>query len=455
MFSRAFIALLFGSCAVALSACGGGGSSGGALPSGPAPQPAASASASPGSTAPLNPGQSFAYTGTLLQTQFRSQPAPMPTATTLVTVQQTGTVKDQQAFNGTTGLYDGSVAETDTTLLQTSTSQTDTYYGFSTPASNGSTQLLEYGSTWADDNSDTLTYTYASPLVLDELPETSGASWTNSPAATILEDDTTNANGPAFFSKQVVNANGSYTETTTYPPAYATGSSVITQNADGSGSITNVAGAGAVVFGAPQPQGDGTYVLPYSVYSVPSPGPNDQPSVSQNIPAWFTVPPTLFSETDSDLGSQPIPSACHAPSSIASAIEIQRTISRVDTILGYTETQTTSDYRIPTSGVVCVVMNDTQNQYYDWNGDVQHIFSPTPIQVNTIAETLGLTSGASADSARRATTQSAAAAGLSTQAIAAAQMRFYLRVRQLRTLTKQRVVRSVTSYLEKQKGAVL
>ncbi len=344
MFSRAFIALLFGSCALALAACGGG-SSGGALPSDPTPQPTVSASASPGSTAPLNAGQSFAYTGTLLQTQFRSLPAPMPTATTLVTVQQAGTVKDQQAFNGTTGLYDGSVAETDTTALQTSTSQTDTYYGVSTPAPNGSTELLEYGSTWADDNNDTLTYTYATPLVLDELPETSGASWTNSPAVTILENDATNANGPAFFSKQVINTDGSYTETTTYPASYGPpgGSSVITQNADGSGSITNVAGAGAVIFGTPQPQGDGTYALPYSVYTVPNPGPNDQPQVSQTIPAWFTVPPTLYSETDSDLGSQQVPAACHAPSSITSATEIQRTISRVDTILGYTETQTTSD----------------------------------------------------------------------------------------------------------------
>ncbi len=100
-------------------------------------------------------------------------------------------------------------------------------------------------------------------------------------------------------------------------------------------------------------------------------------------------------------------------------------------------------------------MNDTQNQYYDWNGDVQHIFSAVPIQVSTIAETLGLTSGASADSARRATAQNSAAAGISTQAIAAAQMRFNLRVRHLRTLTKLNVMRSVTSYLAKHKGASL
>jgi hypothetical protein len=170
----------------------------------------------------------------------------------------------------------------------------------------------------------------------------------------------------------------------------------------------------------------------------------------------------LYHETDGVIGSQPIPAACNVPSSVAtSAIETQRTVTRLDTVLGYTDEQTTNEYRVPSLGAVCMQMNDTQNAYYDFNGDSQFILSPssdpnyipTPIQVNTTAETLGLTIGASPANAKRRTA-SAAVTPLSLQAIAAAQMRFNQHVAQLREARKLSFTRAFKGFITKHQGGV-
>jgi len=399
-----------------------------------------SATVTTSSQVPLSAAQTFAFAGSSTVTQYRSVPAPMPTATTVATVQQTGTLKDQQTWNGVSGLYDASVAEIDTTALQTSTSQTDTYEAFSTPSAGGGYDFLEYGSTWADDNQDTLTSTYPTPLVLDRLPEVAQDSWTNSPAVTILENDTTDTDGTAFSSTTTYAADGSYTEATTFPPNYATGGqSVITENADGSGSITNVLGTTQIVFSAPAPLANGEYEIPFAVY-LPQTG--STPYETSDIPAWFAVPVSLYQETDKNLGAQSIPLACNVPASVAtSATKVERTTTRVDTILGYTDTQTVDEYRVLALGAVCVQMSDAQSLYYDFNDDQQFLFDDAPYQVNTTVETLGLQSGASPQSAHRRGAAAVTASPFSTEAIAAARTRFertILRARATRTLSAVR-----------------
>ncbi len=395
-------------------------------------------------------------------TQLRLLPAPMPTATTVTTVVQNGTLKDAQTFNGVSGLYDVSVAESDTTPLKTSTSQTDTYYAFSSRAPDGTTSLLDYGSTWADENGNTLTYQYTAPQILGELPEKAGASWSNTPAMTVSENDSSDASGSAIFSKTVYAQDGSYTETTTYPPTYNVGQSVITENADGSGSITNVLGVGSIVFSTPQAQSTGSYLLPYALYSAPNPGPTAQPLQSSSVGAWYTVPATVYHETDEDLGAQPVPAACNVPSSLASAaMETQRTISRTDTILGYTDTQTIDAYRVATVGAVCVQMNDMQNSYYDFNGDQQFIIAPssdptyvpTPYQTNTASETLGLSNGASPASDKH-TRRAASITPLSSAAIAVAHMQFEASVAHLRAQRKLAFVKAFKAFITKHNGGV-
>ncbi len=462
MLRRGSLALFFGGCAIALSACGGGSGTSGPPPALPATTVTPSTPPTPGPDIPLGAGQSFSYNGTMTATQLRLLPAPMPTATTLTTVQQNGVLKDGQTFNGVNRLYDVSVAESDSTALKTSTSQTDTYYALSSPAPDGTTSLLEYGSTWADENQNTLTYLYSTPQILGELPEKVGTSWTNTPAMTVYENDANDANGSAIFSKTVYAQDGSYTETTTYPPGYNAGQSIITENADGSGSISNVFGIGVIIFAPPQPQSLGTYLLPYAVYGSPNPGPTAQPLQSTTVGAWYTVPVTLYHEADADLGSQPLPAACNVPSSVATAaMDTRRTITRTDTILGYTDAQTIDEYRVRTAGAVCVQMNDTQNSYYDFNGDQLFIIAPsssptyvpTPYQTNTTSETLGLSNGASPSSKRRTAT-AATITPLSTAAIAAARMQFQARVAQLRTQRKVAFVKAFKAFITKHHGGV-
>ncbi len=389
-------------------------------------------------------------------TQLRLLPAPMPTSTSVVTVVQNGTLKDAQTFNGASGLYDDSVAETDTSALKTSSSQTDTYVALSSPAPDGSTTLFEYGSTWADENGNTLTYLFAAPQTIGELPEKTGASWTNDPAMTVYENDATDANGSAIFSKTVYAADGSYTQTTTYPPGYDRGQSITTQNADGSGSITNVAGAGAIVFSTPKPLYNGTYLLPYAVYTAPNPGPTAMPVQSGTVGAWYPVPASLYHESDTVLGPQSIPPACNVPATVAAtAIVTQRTIARTDTVLGYTDTQTFDAYRVPTVGAVCLQMSDTQNTFYDFNGDQQFIISssadptyvPKPYQTNTTVETLGLTGGAAPTDAARRSGAMARIAPLSNAAIAAAHMRFEAHVAHLRRDRALAFIKAFTTFI--------
>ncbi|HTJ25547.1 MAG TPA: hypothetical protein VMA36_05210 [Candidatus Limnocylindria bacterium] len=408
---------------------------------------------------PLSAGQSFTYSGNSTETFNRTYPAPMPTATIFTAIQQNGTVKDGQQFNGVSGLYDSSVAETDTTPLQTTTSQTDTYYGYTTPAANGSYALIEYGSMWADSNNDTLTYTYGTPLTLGLLPETGAGSWSNTAAVTIDENDAIDANGSAFYSHRVYAANGTYTETTTYPPGYSSVSDTgtITENADGSGMNATPMGPGAlhsayasVTLSAPQVQTDGSYRITYKVYAVPSPGPSDAPITSGQIPAWYPLPITLYHESDQDLGAQPIPAACNVPASTASsATKIERTINRVDTILGYTDTQTTDKFLVNALGAVCVQMQDLQTLYYDFSGDSQFNLSATPYQTTTTVETLALQSGASTASTKRST---ASVSPLSTAAIVAAQMHFNRTVEGLRAARRASVARGLQSLITSRQG---
>lgn len=402
--------LFLGGSVIALSACGGGSGTGGA-PSLPAAS--STATPTPGPDIQLGAGQSYSFDGSMTVTQLGLQPAPMPTATTVSTIVQNGLIKDGQTFNGVSGLYDDSVAETDTSPLKTTTSQTDAYFALSSPSPSGTTELLEYGSTWSDENGNSVTTLYSAPQILGELPEKAGASWSNSPAMTVYENDASDANGVAITSKTVYAQDGSYVQTTTYPPNYdfGNGQSQVVENNDGSGSITNAIGAGAIVFSPPQLQSNGQYLLPYAVYASPSPGPTTVPFAQGSVGAWYTVPVTLYHESDSDLGSQPIPGACNVPASVATtAMQTERSIARTDPVLGYTETETTDEYRVPTAGAVCVQMKDVQNVYYNYSGQEQFIFSPsssatyipTPIEITTTTETLGLGAGAAPDATRRA-----------------------------------------------------
>lgn len=338
---------------------------------------------------PATNGDTYAYSGTFTQEFDRALPSPMPTATASQSVTQTVSVKGGQTFQGQSNLFDVVSAETDTSSLQTVTSQSDTFVGFS--SSSLPAQYLEYGSRWQDEMGNSISYVYATPRILDQLPEKSGNTWTNSAAASIDENESVGSTGSAFTSQLVYNADGTYSETSSYPPGYFGISSssqrgVVVENSDGSGNYSvPIYGAGDVVFGAPV-----NGQIPYSVYRQASPAPTDTPLVTGTIGAWYSAP-AFYSETNVDNGQTAVPAACNASSAFGSnAEQLVQTTSRLDTVLGYTESTTTTTYLVTGYGAVCIQMSDVTTSYYDFQGDSLALFYSHPYQITKISETLGL-----------------------------------------------------------------
>ena len=411
---------------------------------------------------PTTGGDTYSYTGTYLQTDVRSLPSPMPTATTAATLAETINVKSGQTFDGVPGLYDFSASLAENTSLETSLSTTDTFEG--TGVANGTQSLLEYGMNWADDNGDTLSYLYGSlasptPVALDRFPETAGAAWTNPATVVITENDSIDANGSAFYSQRTYNADGSYSETSTYPAGYfgqfsPSDHGQLTENADGSGSysVPLFNQLGDLVLSSPQPQSGGTYAISFSIYPDANPSPTESPEVSAQIPAFYQPSPTLYKETDVDNGAKAIPASCNVPASLgANGNQLVQTISRLDTILGYTDVQTTTSYVIDDVGVVCINLHDLQTSYYDFEGD-NVVFIDAPYQTTTIDQTLGLqTSGTNViGSSSRA--RKASISALSRPYVDAARAFFARRIEHERALRERAVLRGFVRFASKRAG---
>ena len=349
---------------------------------------------------PASGGDTYTFTGSLTQTFNRTfqtpmpGQSPMPVSSTTTNVTQSILVKSGTSYQGQSGLYDFALSETDVTPLKTSTSTSDSYYGF---GANGASEL-NYGSQWADESGDTLATTYPTPLIVDELPETQGAQWTNAAAASIYENISNDSSGQALTSHRVYNADGTYTEATTYPPGYILASlaqSTITENPDGSGSYMVPAAGGFLNFfgfSAPSTAQSATPTITVNVYYSATPAPGAPPDGVNQVPAWYPPKPTLYSESDVDNGLQTLPQTCKVPAAFGTqAMQLVQTINRLDTVLGYTDVQTTTSYVVNGFGPVCVQLNDLQTDYYDFNDDGS-LFTPNgqPLQTTTTAETLTL-----------------------------------------------------------------
>ncbi|MDB5043665.1 MAG: hypothetical protein JWN27_4391, partial [Candidatus Eremiobacteraeota bacterium] len=250
---RAF-AIALSSCCL-LCACGGGGGSTVTPIAGNAGVPSSATTSSPAASPtpvpspyPRTQGDTFVYSGQLQQAYQTfpevvapGSPSPAPIATTTVNVTQTVTVHASQTFNGASGLTGLHSVETDALAsgLKSTTATTDTYEAL--VATGATSQLLDYGSQYADEAGDTISTLLGPAAVLDQLPESAGAQWANGPAATIDEAIAGDATGSAVTVVRTVNGDGSYNEKTTYPPNYSapgyTGVGNIQENADGSGTF--------------------------------------------------------------------------------------------------------------------------------------------------------------------------------------------------------------------------
>ena len=335
-------------------------------------------------------------------------------------------------------------AETDASALVTHALTSDTWI-----AANGAA-LSEYGFVVKDDSGDTFSTNYATPYDLS-------GTVANTAAATVSEQYADGSNSVRSY-----RTDGSYTETGTVSPGF---SEQLIENTDGSGSYSSDGffGGGIITgFTYSAPSGSTVTVnenvappptpTPNPV-GQPTPTPNPQPTpIAYTVPAWYGPTPQLYAETTTVAPGSAYPAACGVPASYGtSGPSVTRTTRRTDTILGYTERIDTTSYEGARGLPVCVVMQDVQTNYYDYQDDFQaqsggyHFhFVGTPLSTATTTQTLTLQPGAVIHSdARR--TSGARPATLDPRAIAAAQSSFMTRVYRRRHERVQQFMRALQS----------
>ena len=415
--------MLFGAVAAAalLAACGGGGAP--ALPSNPPPVGGPGNPAVSSSSRPAVVGDTFAFAGSSLENDVYTYPvgSPFPSTSTAAKIGENVVVTASADPLGAGGT---DFHSTTTTVGATATRVTtgDSYY--STISAGSGTNFVLNAQQSVDDTKNTYAWTYSTPQILDELPETAGASWTNSPAGTYNETD---ADGATIA--RTTNADGTYTENDTFATGGVPSMNFVV-NPDGSGSWSLTYYGTPYIVSFTAPTGGSIAVSVLNPTPSPSPGATGTPAPNPPVviatpAAWFSPAPKLYQESDAITTGVTYPAACAVPSTYGgSGNSIAQTISKIDPILGLVEVTTTTTYTAQGIGPVCVAMNDIQTYYYDFLSDTSAAigfgnFAGTPQLTKTYTQTLTLqTAGTSIQSEARST-KSTAVASISTALFAA------------------------------------
>jgi hypothetical protein len=356
------------------------------------------------STHPATAGDTVTLSGTLSHTVARPQPAPSAIASPVTT---TATVTDvlkvastSATFGATTNAIDENVVETDVSPLATLTTTSDTYEIF---VPSGSLQLFtDVGTTAFDSNgSGYATTPGAGAGIIDELPDANGATWSNTAALLSSETD---ADGTTIV--RTTAANGTYSETDAYL-GQASLTSVTQTNADLSAGISALGGLPiAVAFAAPSGGSIAYTITPAPAFQIAP--------ITGTVADWFPTS-TIYSDTSTKSTNQTIPAACSASATVGTtATKIVDATTHLDTALGTYEQRSETTYDVPGYGTACVQLSDVIDSYYDYTGQSPQTILPglnialsaSPLQIDTISETLGFTSGTVANAAARRSARS-------------------------------------------------
>ncbi len=401
---------------VGVVACGGGGGGGNPNPptpvpgtptpvSSPTPTPTPTPSATSGAgngalsgscqpnfngTIPAPGTGQYKFTGTLAQNTVYTYPvttspttaptqSPVSSSAQVTSIFGIGSATDPSGHGG----LDLHVDEYDVYPLQTTTSGSDAWSSVS-----GSNQLLDATQMIAPDASSSPTsstvQTFLTPPVIGSTSATFGQS--NSNAGTLAQNL---CYGLAYT--RTIAAGGSYSESGTSQngAGSASGTISIRENSDASGSITgpNPSGFAPKTFSAPS----GTTIT-LTIQNGTTPAPTIP------ITLWFATPPVFYAENNSNTTSGVTePGACPG----GATEKIERVVTQLDTIMGYTETTTYDTYETASNGANCVVLSDTLKNYYDWSGDIYlgnrfaTLGPGSPLSTTVTTEILGLASGQS------------------------------------------------------------
>lgn len=396
------------------TACGGGG--GGTTFALPTSAP----TSTPFPTYPGGVGSSYAFGGSLTQTDSYTYPTPSPLPSSSITasVTQMVTVGASPIPGGAhPSAFDFHTVTTQNYPLATNVLTGDAWFGDQPVGTQ--TDVAEFASVVADNaapSPNTLTVTYSTPLIFDILPEVNGTTWTNTGAYSATG---TYSDGSTVA--RTVASDGSYVETTTDTLSHHY-TFIVTTHADGSGSYT---GTGIAAFGlqsinvsAPQNGQITASLLP----AASTPNPNPAPIVLATPAAWFAAGTPLYKETDAVTTGVAYPAACAVATAFGSrGTHVAQVIDRIDPMIGTHDHETMDTYNSLLEGPVCVQLSDTITANYDYLLDTQSSyynfadFSGNAVHTQTIAQTLTIESATLKSSSMQRSAQSLH--GLSTTTI--------------------------------------
>lgn len=353
----------------ALAACSG---SVGFVPAPPSPLPS-----------PV-PADHYAGTMTQTYTYLYGYPSPEPPNTTTTAIKDVVTVSSTAGPGFPAGTSDVHVDETDATPLQTSRTVTDAYVKAT------AAQALLYGSVSElkaarGGQSSHTTTSYVNPQILSRKQGT----WTNSPAGSVDEKYS-----DGHYQDRTIAADGTYREKgTTFALNGKIAGIEIIEKPTGAGSYT-----GPFVGCPPKTSWLFTAAPQISVKLVSNPPESGCEIGETTIPDWYPTSPTLYTEHDRVTSGMRMPSSC-GPYANQHARVTERSMARLDTIIGYRERTDVSVFGRAAGPPVCIIFSDAIDNYYDWQGDQIAFFAFTdngkPVSTILTDESLVLKSGSS------------------------------------------------------------
>jgi len=375
---------------------------------------------------------SFNLSGTRTQyyTYDYGYPSPEPPSTITTNVTANGYIAEETPPPGfpSGSTQDVHVTETAATSLETQTTVDDAYVG----SQGGNVVLfgLQSNQEVADGGQSTK---------ISEIPGTptiivGSGTWTNSPAAVIHE---TYSDG--HYYDRTIASDGTYKEKGTAQSGQGDGfvPILLKDESSGAGVYSGpFSGAyfGTLTFDFDEPAGTpptiGNTITTGTGHTYPGPP----------IPAWFDANPTFYSDHDSLTTGVKAPSSCGLGSVTTNRVTHIETL--LDTVIGYTETIVTNDYSPGTvslggsAGSVCTSLNDTLDNYYDWNRDYAEHFpvvSPDAKPISEVVTTEVLTTASSnAASPRAHAARTPISAAFSNAIVAGVHAHFYAQVERQR-----------------------
>jgi hypothetical protein len=322
---------------------------------------------------PFTQGDTFAYAYTLTHS---AKPTGKPLNKSYTTGSIATTIGSTESFDGkqltdVNEVFTYTNTDSGHHTTGSGTLTTDEYETFAT-GKNGAVDYETYGDTTSGNSSNsdgstsatTSTLTYGNAFLLDVLPETPKTTFKEEIAYTLDSDDQTTKDGVTTNDQTSYqrNSDGSYTRSITRSaPSKSTFQENDQQNSDGSGQTQNNGSgptAGTTTFSAPVESGGKYYIT--VVYTPPS-----GPATTTQVPDWFPgngPARHLVTDEKKDLGSVSVPSKCGATAG-QSAVELRESITALDVVQGWYNTETLDSYVVSGEGVVCIDHQRLLNTY--------------------------------------------------------------------------------------------